>query len=73
MPPPTSAVEVPLRTAHATLPAAKLAHEGLPKPVAVRYGWADNATCNLCNGAGLPAIPFRSDNWPGITETQRPY
>jgi len=30
-------------------------------PVAVRYGWADNPTCNLYNGAGLPAGPFCSD------------
>jgi sialate O-acetylesterase len=33
-------------------------------PVAVRYGWADSPTCNLYNGAGLPAAPFRTDNWP---------
>jgi sialate O-acetylesterase len=31
------------------------------KPVAVRYGWADNPTCNLYNGEGLPAVPFRTD------------
>ena len=36
-------------------------------PVAVRYGWADNPDCNLCNGAGLPASPFRTDDWRGIT------
>ncbi len=33
------------------------------KPVAVRYAWADNPKCNLINGAGLPAIPFRTDEW----------
>ncbi len=32
-------------------------------PVAVRYGWANNPACNLYNGAGLPASPFRTDNW----------
>jgi sialate O-acetylesterase len=32
-------------------------------PVAVRYGWADNPDCNLINAAGLPASPFRSDDW----------
>jgi sialate O-acetylesterase len=32
-------------------------------PVAVRYGWADNPNCNLYNGAGLPASPFRTDDW----------
>lgn len=29
------------------------------KPVAVRYAWSNNPTCNLVNGAGLPASPFR--------------
>ena len=32
-------------------------------PVAVRYAWADNPDCNLYNAAGLPASPFRTDNW----------
>jgi sialate O-acetylesterase len=32
-------------------------------PVAVRYGWADNPEVNLYNGAGLPASPFRTDDW----------
>jgi len=36
-------------------------------PVAVRYGWANAPTCNLANGANLPASPFRTDEWPGIT------
>lgn len=36
-------------------------------PVAVRYAWAANPVCNLYNGAGLPASPFRTDDWPGIT------
>lgn len=33
------------------------------QPVAVRYAWADNPTCNLYNSAKLPASPFRTDNW----------
>ena len=37
------------------------------EPVAVRYAWASNPVCNLYNGAGLPASPFRTDDWPGIT------
>jgi len=41
------------------------------KPVAVRYGWADNPIVNLYNQAGLPASPFRTDDWPGITATRR--
>ena len=37
-------------------------------PVAVRYAWATNpAGCNLYNDAGLPASPFRTDDWPGVT------
>lgn len=38
-------------------------------PVAVRYAWADNPdTANLFNKEGLPAGPFRTDKWKGITE-----
>jgi sialate O-acetylesterase len=32
-------------------------------PVAARYNWKDTAIGNLCNGAGLPARPFRTDSW----------
>ena len=39
----------------------------VPRPVAVRYAWADNPQCNLFNKNGLPASPFRTDDWPGIT------
>jgi sialate O-acetylesterase len=38
------------------------------EPVAVRYAWADNPECNLVNSEGLPAVPFRTDDWRGITE-----
>jgi len=34
------------------------------QPVAVRYGWADAPRCNLYNKEGLPASPFRTDDWP---------
>ncbi len=34
------------------------------KPVAVRYGWANNPACNLYNKEGLPASPFRTDVTP---------
>lgn len=37
------------------------------KPVAVRYAWGDNPECNLYNMEGLPAMPFRTDDWPGMT------
>jgi len=33
-------------------------------PVAVRYGWASDPPCNLYNKEGLPASPFRTDDWP---------
>lgn len=33
------------------------------EPVAVRYAWENWPTCNLYNGAGLPASPFRTDDW----------
>lgn len=36
--------------------------DAVPNPKAVRYGWADDATASLFNGAGLPASPFRSDS-----------
>ena len=37
----------------------------VPHPVAVRYAWANNPTgCNLYNKADLPAVPFRTDDWP---------
>ena len=39
----------------------------VPHPVAVRYAWANNPVCNLYNKAGLPASPFRTDDWPGVT------
>ena len=37
-------------------------------PVAVRYAWADNPVCNLVNTQGLPAVPFKTDTWKGITQ-----
>jgi sialate O-acetylesterase len=36
----------------------------VPNPVAVRYGWDDDPQCNLINRTGLPASPFRTDEWP---------
>ncbi len=37
-------------------------------PVAVRYNWANNPDGNLFNKENLPAGPFRTDNWKGVTE-----
>ncbi|MBI5774997.1 MAG: sialate O-acetylesterase [Verrucomicrobia bacterium] len=33
------------------------------KPLAARYAWENFPACNLYNGAGLPATPFRTDDW----------
>ncbi|RZK67521.1 MAG: hypothetical protein EOO85_25420, partial [Pedobacter sp.] len=42
--------------------------EQIPEPIAVRYAWANNPEgCNLTNKDGLPASPFRTDNWPGLS------
>jgi len=41
--------------------------DAVPSPLAVRYGWADNPDANLFNREELPACPFRTDDWPGIT------
>ena len=41
-------------------------------PVAVRYAWANNPEgCNLSNKEGLPAGPFRTDDWPGLTTNEK--
>ena len=43
-----------------------LSSPSVPKPVAVRYAWADNPDCNVYNTNGLPLVPFRSDKWPKV-------
>jgi sialate O-acetylesterase len=45
----------------------------VPDPEAVRYAWQANPAATFYNGAGLPAVPFRTDNWPSITENQKPW
>ncbi len=40
----------------------------VPDPRAARYAWQSNPAATLFNGAGLPAAPFRTDDWPGITD-----
>ncbi|AEI50007.1 sialate O-acetylesterase [Runella slithyformis] len=43
-------------------------HPKVTKPKAVRYGWANAPEdANLFNSEGLPAGPFRTDDWPGKT------
>jgi sialate O-acetylesterase len=40
-------------------------------PVAVRYAWAGSPECDLYNKDGLPASPFRTDDWPGASFAER--
>jgi sialate O-acetylesterase len=40
-------------------------------PVSVRYAWAIDPVCSLYNKEGLPATPFRTDTWPGVTAGKR--
>ncbi len=40
----------------------------VPKPVAVRYAWSNAPIdANLFNSEGLPASPFRTDDWPTVS------
>jgi sialate O-acetylesterase len=45
----------------------------VPHPTQVRYAWQSNPEATLFNGAGLPAGPFRTDDWPEMTQDTRPY
>ena len=45
--------------------------ESIKEPIAVRYAWADNPDCNLINKLGLPASPFRTDDFPGTTANNK--
>jgi sialate O-acetylesterase len=47
-----------------------VANKDVPSPVAVRYAWGDSPPCNLVNSDNVPASPFRTDNWPGITASR---
>lgn len=50
--------------APAAEPSIEVSSPSVPKPIAIRYGWAQNPEVNLVNKAGLPAVPFRTDDWP---------
>ena len=50
-----------------------LTSPSVPNPREARYAWQSNPAATLFNGAGLPAAPFRTDAWPGMTQGQRPY
>ena len=45
--------------------------DAVETPLAVRYAWGNNPVCNLCNAEGLPAAPFRTDDFPGLTLNRR--
>ncbi len=46
--------------------------DSVAAPVAVRYGWADDMPeANLYNKSGFPAVPFRTDNWKGVTDNEK--
>jgi sialate O-acetylesterase len=42
------------------------------RPVAVRFGWANYPVVNLWNKNGLPASPFRTDDFPMVTDPKTP-
>ena len=43
--------------------------ENVPNPIAIHFGWADDASDNnLYNKEGFPAVPFRTDNWKNVTD-----
>jgi sialate O-acetylesterase len=43
--------------------------DAVNEPIEARYAWADDAgDANLYNQEGFPAVPFRTDQWKGITE-----
>ncbi len=42
--------------------------DDVSKPVAVRFAWRNVPKPNFFNKAGLPASPFRTDSWKGVTE-----
>jgi sialate O-acetylesterase len=46
--------------------------DSVPQPLAIRYAFNNNPKHpNLTNETGLPASPFRTDDWPGPTDGKR--
>jgi sialate O-acetylesterase len=45
-----------------------VSHPDIPEPAAVRFGWADYPIVNLFSAGGLPVSPFRTDDWPLLTQ-----
>jgi len=46
-----------------------ISSDKVPNPVAVRYAWQNSPDCNLYNKEGLPAAPFRTDDWREVSPT----
>ena len=47
-------------------------HDSITQPVAVRYAWDDSPDdVDLYNKDGFPVVPFRTDNWPLLTEKDK--
>ncbi len=57
--------------AHLEAGGVRLSCAAVPDPAHVRYAWADNPAVNLVNGAGLPALPFRTDERVPATAGRR--
>jgi sialate O-acetylesterase len=50
----------------------RVSHPDVSKPVAVRYGWTDAPEeANLFNSDGLPASPFRTDDWAPVSKDRK--
>jgi len=47
-----------------------LTSKNVAQPTQVRYLWSNNPIATVFNGAGLPASPFRSDNWEDFAVVQ---
>jgi len=45
-----------------------LSSSRVPQPAAARYAWENDPKCNLYNKVGLPAPPFRTDDWTVATQ-----
>ena len=53
-------------------PSVVVSSPDVPQPVAVRYSWGNAPDSNLYNRDGLPASPFRTDDWPDAPPAPRP-
>ena len=46
-------------------------NDAILEPIAVRYAWADNPSATLFSAAGLPAAPFRTDDFPLLSAKKK--